>query len=136
MKIVAVPILDSKDVKWAAEKIVELYRTTGALIYLVNVQPAYPSDISRFFSAKYLEQTHQEDGLQFLAPVVKELDKASIPHWDHILIGFAVERIVEFIATHKCSQVLVRDEPNSLLTRLGFASASTKTRNALRARYR
>ena len=135
MKIVAVPILDSTDVPWATERIIELYKTTKGLIHVVNVQAAYPGYVSRFFTGKFLERIHLEDGLQFLAPVARKLDEAGVPHWDHVLVGHKFEQIVEFVTAHHCSEVILRDEARNLLMRLGFASANTKIRSALRGLY-
>ena len=83
-KSIAVPILDSEDALWAPERVTEACRRAEARIYLINVQPAYSSHISKLFSAKDLEQFHLENGRQILALVGRQLDKAGVPHWDHI----------------------------------------------------
>ena len=132
---VAVPILDSKDAPWATEKAIEIYGKTKARVHLVNVQPAYSKDISQFFNARDLARFHREDGLRVLAPVMSGLDKAEVPHWEHVLVGRKVERIVEFVTTHRCGEVVLRDRPRHLLTRLGFASVNSELRRALKALY-
>jgi len=135
-KSIAVPILDSEDALWAPERVIEAYRRTEARIYLINVQPAYSSHISRFFSAKDLEQFHLENGRQILAPVGRRPDRAGVPHWDHVLIGRKLEQIVQFIEAHHCGELVLRDEPKSLLGRLGLASVNTQTRRALKTQFR
>lgn len=134
MKIAAVPILDSRDQRWALERVVELYRQTRARIYLVNVQPAYSKHVARFFSARYLERIHREDGLRVLAPLVRALEKAGVPHKVHVLVGSKAERIAEFVESYQCDELLVRNESQSLL-RLGLESVNSGIRRKLRALY-
>jgi hypothetical protein len=135
MKIVAVPILESKDMSWATKRIIELYKRTKVRVHLINVQPAYPAHISRFFTAEFLQRIHLEDGRRFLAPMIQALDMAGVPHWDHVLVGPKFERIVEFVSAHYCSEVILRDEPRSLRAQLSFASPDSRIRKALRALY-
>jgi hypothetical protein len=134
MRIVAVPILDSKDTQWATKRLVELYRNTHARIYLINVQPAFPKHVSQFFDARTLARIHREDGLQFLAPVARALDRVRVPHWDHVLVGGKVKRITEFVASHYCTEVLVRNKSESLL-RLFPSSVNSGVLKTLRALY-
>jgi hypothetical protein len=133
--IVAVPILEPNDVPWATAKAIDLYRKTKARIHLVNVRQPYVKHVSRFFSAKYLERVYLEDGLRVLASAMKVLDKAGVPYWKHVLVGRKLEQIVEFIADHHCGEVVLRNEPENLVTRLGLDSVNSRTRRALKARY-
>ena len=132
---IAVPILDLQDAIWAPERVIALYRKTQPRIHLINVQPKYPSYVSRFFSKQYMARIHEEDGLQVLRPVVLELDKAGVPHWDHVLVGLKAERVAEFVKTHYCSDVLMRDEPTTLLSSLRLGSVKSEIRRTLRAMY-
>jgi hypothetical protein len=134
MKIAAVPILDSKDQRWAVKQVVEFYRRTGARIHLVNVQPRYSNYVARFFSARYLERIHREEGLRMLAPLMRALEKAGVPHKAHVLVGRKAERIAEFVESYPCNELLVRNESQSLL-RLGFESVNSGIRRKLRTLY-
>ena len=134
MKIVAVPILDSKDVAWAARRVSALYQWAPVQIHLINVQPAFSRHIARFFSARYLERIHREDGLRLLAPVARALDKAGVPHRLHVLVGRKAECIAEFVESYACSELLLRNESQSLL-RLGLESINSGIRRKLRALY-
>ena len=132
MKIVAVPVLDEKDVAWAARRVIGLYQRAPARIYLVNVQPAFSRHVSRFFSAHYLERIHREEGMKLLAPVARALDKAGVSYRTHVLIGREAERIAEFVRSYSCSELLLRNESQSLL-RLGLDSINSGIRRRLRA---
>jgi hypothetical protein len=135
MKIVAVLVLDSRDVAWAARRATGLYHQWARVqIRLINLQPAFSIHISRFFSARYLERIHREEGLKLLAPVARALDKASVPHRLHVLVGRRAERIAEFVESYACSELLLRNESQSLL-RLGFDSINSGIRRRLRALY-
>ena len=132
MKIVAVPVLDEKDVAWAARRVIGLYQKAPIRIYLVNVQPAFSRHVSRFFSARYLERIHREEGMKLLAPVAKALDRAGVSYRSHVLIGRKAERIAEFVQSYSCSELLLRNESQSLL-RLGLESINSGIRRRLRA---
>ena len=134
MKIAAVPILDSKDLRWAARQVVEFHRRTGGRIHLVTVQPPYSKYVARFFSPRYLERIHREDGLRALAPLVRWLEKAGVPHRAHVLVGRKAHCIAEFIESYHCNELLMRNESQSLL-RLGVESADSGIRRRLRALY-
>ena len=132
MKIVAVPVLDEKDVAWAARRVIALYQRAPARIHLVNVQPAFSRHVSRFFSAPYLERIHREEGMKLLAPVARALDRAGVSYRTHVLIGRKAERIAEFVQSYSCSELLLRNESQSLL-RLGLESINSGIRRRLRA---
>jgi len=132
MKIVAVPVLDEKDVAWAARRVIVLYQRAPVRIHLVNVQPAFSRHVSRFFSAPYLERIHREEGMKLLAPVARALDRAGVSYRTHVLIGREAERIAEFVRSYSCSEVLLRNESQSLL-RLGLESINSGIRRRLRA---
>ena len=132
MKIVAVPVLDEKDVAWAARRVIALYQRAPVRVYLVNVQPAFSQHVSRFFSAHYLERIHREDAMKLLAPVERALERAGVSYRSHVLIGPKAERIAEFVRSYSCSDVLLRNESQSLL-RLGLASINSGIRRRLRA---
>jgi hypothetical protein len=130
--VIAAPILDSKDLPWVTARVIDLYRKTRARIHLINVQPAYPRHITRFFSAQYLARIHHEDGLRFLAPAIRHLAEAGVPHWDHVLVGARAEQIVEFVRAHHCRKVILREETESTLLRwLGVVSVNHQIRDAL-----
>jgi len=133
--IVAVPILDPNDVPWATAKAIDLYRKTKARIHLINVRPRFPRHVSRFFSTRYLERVYLEDGLQLLGAAMKALDRAGVPYWKHVLVGRKLEELVEFVSSHHCGEVVLRNEPENLISRLGLASVNSRTRKALKARY-
>ena len=125
---IAVPILDAKDVAWAPEKIKDLYQRRKARIHLINVQPIYPQHIAQFFPRGALERIHLEDGMRVLQPVIAELDRAKVPHWDHVLIGLVAERVVEFVKANYCREVLLREDGEG---RLVFGSVTSQIRKAL-----
>jgi len=132
MKIVAVPVLDEKDVAWAARRVIAIYQRAPVRIHLVNVQPAFSRHVSRFFSAHYLERIHREEGMKLLAPVARALERAGVSYRTHVLVGRKAERIAEFVRSYSCSDVLLRNESQSLL-RLGLESINSGIRRRLRA---
>ena len=134
MKIVAVPVLDAKDVAWAAQRLIAIYRATPIRIHLINVQPAFSKNVSGFFSARHLQCIHREDGMKRLEPVAKSLDRAGVPYRLHVLVGRKTECIAEFAQTYPCSHLLLRNESQSLL-RLGLESINSGVRRRLRALY-
>lgn len=135
MKNVAVLILDKADVAWVNERLIDIYRGNSVRIHLINVQPAFSSHITQFFSSKEMEKRHHEDGMRVLQPVIEGLNRAAIPHWDHVLVGLEAANVIDFIKGHYCRDLILRDEPPTIFSRLNLDPARSRIRRALREHF-
>lgn len=76
-------------------------------IYLVNVQPALPPDVTRFIDTKTVDDYQRETGEQALAQAKAKLAASGLTFSSHILVGEAAPAIVEFAQEKKCSQIVM-----------------------------
>ena len=131
IKNIAVPIDETGDAQWAANQVVELYRRGPTRIHLVNVQCPLPLHVSRFINRGDIRSFHRDAGMRILAPAIKLLDEAGIPHEDHVLVGRKVESIVRFAKEYSCSEVVLESRPEGLLSVIGLGSIASQIRRAI-----
>ena len=96
MNEIVVPIGDEPAARAAAEQAVAQYRQEPGLVHLVNVQRPLPRHVAQFFPGGELNGHYRDTGMQVLAPAVRVLDEAGVPHREHVLVGKPAEAIVQF----------------------------------------
>jgi len=122
MKGIVVPISDARDAEWAVPRVIEQYRKEPVNVYLLNVRHPLPRHVTRFFKASGgLNDVYREAGMEVLAPTIKALDDAGIPHEDHVLVGHKAETIVRFAQRHD-SDVVLDNKSYSVLSLFGLGS--------------
>jgi nucleotide-binding universal stress UspA family protein len=82
-------------------------RNSTAQIYLINVQPALPNDVTRFIDAKTVEDFHREAGDATLAPAKAKLNQAGMAYSAHLLVGEIAPAIVDFAKNKGCSMIVM-----------------------------
>lgn len=95
-------------------------------IYLVNVQPALPSDITRFIDADTVEEFHHESGDSALAPAKAKLTQAGLAHSAHLLVGETAPAIVDFAKEKGCSMIVMGAHGFGSVVGLFMGSVTTK----------
>jgi len=95
------------------------------------LQSPLPRHVSRYFNRRDMQDFHRDAGMRVLAPAIKMIDDAGIPHQDHVLVGRKVDCIVRFAKEHSCSQVILDSRPESLLSVLGLGSIASQIRRAI-----
>ena len=136
MNDIVVPICNTTDATWAAREAIALYRADPAHIHLVNVQRPLPRHVSQFFSRNDLRDFHRDSGMRVLAPAMRMLDDAGVPHEDHVLIGHPAETIVRFAEERGCRQVIVDAPPRNLLSMFGLGSIGSQVRHLMQMQAR
>jgi len=76
-------------------------------IYLVNVQPALPPNVTRFIDAETVDDFQRETGDQALASAKDKLMASGLVFSSHILVGEAAPTLVEFAEQNNCSQIIM-----------------------------
>jgi nucleotide-binding universal stress UspA family protein len=76
-------------------------------IYLVNVQPALSSNLTRFIDAKTVEDFHRETGDEALAIAQARLKATGLPHSAHVLVGEAAPSLVDFAQAKNCDMIIM-----------------------------
>lgn len=74
---------------------------------LVNVQPALPSNVTRFIDAGTIDEFQRETGDQALASAKAKLTASGLAFSSHILVGEAAPSLIEFAQQKGCSQIIM-----------------------------
>ena len=132
MNAILVPVESSAKASAAAQRGIAHCLHSLATVHLLNVQRPFPRHISRFFSNQELQRFHQEAGMSVLAPAIRALDAAGVPHLDHVVVGQPARAIVEFAARKHCDDILLDEAPGGFMSIL-HASLSSQVRHLMRA---
>lgn len=76
-------------------------------IYLVNVQPALSSNVTRFIDTQTVDDFQRETGEQDLAVAKAKLTAAGLTFSTHILVGEAAPSIVDFARKNGCGMIIM-----------------------------
>ena len=76
-------------------------------LYLVNVQPALSSNVTRFIDSQTVDNFQRETGEQDLAVAKAKLTAAGLPFSAHILVGEAAPSIVDFAKQKDCNMIVM-----------------------------
>jgi len=133
MHDIVVPICDTGDAGWAAGQAIAIYREEAVRVHLLNVQRPLPKHIAQFFNRDDLRDFHRDAGMRVLDPVIGMLDKAGVPHEDHVLVGQPAETIVRFAEDLHAQQVVVDTPPKSVLSLLGLGSIGSQVHHLMQS---
>jgi hypothetical protein len=131
MKELVVPVGDPDDATRIAELVLARHRSEPARVHLLNVQRPLPKHISQFFSRADLSDFHHETGMRALEPVTSLLDRAGVPHEDHVVVGKPAESIVQFAESHGGAEIVLDEEPQGMLAVFGLGSIGSQVRRLL-----
>jgi len=130
---VVVPVCDAGAAGFASSQAIALYRDEPVRIHLVNVQRPLPKHIAQFFNRDDLRDFHRDAGMRVLEPVIGMLDKAGIPHEDHVLVGHPAETIVRFAEDLHCGQIVVDTPARSVLSMFGLGSIGSQVHHLIQS---
>jgi nucleotide-binding universal stress UspA family protein len=132
MSDILVPIATPSEAVRAAERAIASYRSTQARVHLLNVQRPLPRHVARFFPRQELRAFHHEAGMHALAPAIRALDAAGVPHDDHVVVGHAAEAIVAFARELGAPELVLDPVEPGLRAMLGAGSIGNQVRHLLR----
>ena len=132
MRDIVIPICDAGDAAWASSQAIHLYQGEPVHIHLLNVQRPLPKHIAQFFNRDDLRDFHRDAGMRVLEPVIAMLDKAGVPHEDHVLVGHPAESIVRF-AEDLHYQVIVDTPAKSMLSIFGLGSIGSQVHHLMQS---
>ena len=133
MHDIVVPVCDAGDAGWAAGQAIAIYREAPVRVHLLNVQRPLPRHIAQFFNRDDLRDFHRDAGMRVLDPVIDMLDKAGVPHEDHVLVGHPAETIVRFAEDLHAERVVVDMPPRSVLSMLGLGSIGSQVHHLMQS---
>ena len=132
MRDIVIPVCDTGDAGWASSQAINLYHGEPVHIHLLNVQRPLPKHIAQFFNRDDLRDFHRDAGMRVLEPVIAMLDKAGVPHEDHVLVGHPAESIVRFAEDLHC-QVIVDTPAKSMLSMFGLGSIGSQVHHLMQS---
>ncbi len=133
MRNILIPIHNAAEARRAAERAIALYRSEPLEIHLLNVQHPLPRHVSQFFPRSELQAFHHDAGMAVLAPTIRALDDAGVPHHDHGVVGHAARALVEFAESHACGDVVLDEPPAGLWSLLHVGSVGSQVRHMMQA---
>ncbi|MDR3369836.1 universal stress protein [Rhodoferax sp.] len=95
-------------------------------IYLVNVQPALSSNVTRFIDAKTVEDFHRETGDEALADALAHVEAAGLSHSAHVLVGEAAPSLVDFAQAKNCDLIIMGTHGLGSVLGMVMGSVATK----------
>jgi nucleotide-binding universal stress UspA family protein len=90
---------------------------TAIETHLLNVQPPFNKDITRFVSRKNLQEYHRDQAEKALGPIREMLNNFSIPYSVHIEVGERAKCIADAARRLRCDQIVMSTARKNSLTR-------------------
>jgi nucleotide-binding universal stress UspA family protein len=127
MQRILVPVSSSPNCLFAVQHVVRQFmNNTATEVHLLNVQPAFRSDISLFVSKKDRDSFHLEEAEKALRPCREKLDRFGIPYCVHIEVGEKAACITGTAQRLRCDLILIGTARKNSLTRLVEDSVTSK----------
>ena len=76
-------------------------------IYLVNVQTALSSNVTRFIDGKTVEDFHRDNGEESLAAAKERLGATGLSSSSHVMVGEAAPSLVQFAQEKGCRLIVI-----------------------------
>ena len=117
---VLVPVdMSSPNCDFALKHVVNRFMNDSTIeIHLLNVQPKFSHDISRFTNARTLHEYHREESEKALRPCMRMLDNFNIPYGVHMEVGDTADCIAETAKRLHCDEIVMSTAHKNSLVRL------------------
>ena len=127
MRKVLIPVDGSPNCQFAVRHIIKQFMSNTAMeTHLLNVQPSFNRDITRFVSRKNVQDHHRDQAEKALRPIREMLDNLSIPYSVHIEVGDRAKCIANTARRLRCDQIVMSTARKDSLTRLVENSVTNK----------
>ena len=124
---VLIPADGSPNCEFAVRYVIKQFMNNTAMeIHLLNVQPPFSADISRFVSRKTLHDYHRDEAEKALRPIRQMLDGYGIPYSAHAEVGDRAQTITATARRLRCDQIVMSAARKNSLTRLVENSVTNK----------
>jgi Ca2+-transporting ATPase len=124
---ILIPVDGSPNCQFALRHVIRQFMNNTAMeTHLLNVQPPFNRNITRFVSRKNLQDYHRDEAEKALRPIREMLDKFSIPYSVHIEVGEKAKRIADTARRLRCDQIVMSTARKNSLTRLVENSVTNK----------
>ena len=116
---ILIPVDGSRNCEFAVRHVINQFMNNTAMeIHLLNVQPPFSQDISRFVSRKTRHDYHRDEAEKALRPVRQMLDRFGIPYSAHAELGEKAKCIADTARRLRCDRIVMSTARKNSLTRL------------------
>ncbi len=95
-------------------------------VHLINVQPSFSRDVTRFFDPDQVSAFHRDESAQALAGAEALLAGAGVPHVSHAEVGPIADTIVNRAAALGCDLIVMGTHGHGALAGLLLGSTTAK----------
>ena len=119
MDKILVPVRGSANCEAAIQHVIRLFMNNTALeIHLLNVQPPFRTDVSRFIRKHERDDFHREQAEKALRSCRERLDRFGIPYAVHVQVGDSARCITQTALRLHCDHIVLATARKNTLTRL------------------
>ena len=93
---------------------------------LVNVQPPMTAAVARFVSREVIDEYHEEQGEEVLAPARAQVEAAGVTFNCGVLVGRDAEALLEHAENHACDGIVMGTRGLGSVTGLLMGSVASK----------
>jgi len=105
---VLVPVDGSSNSLHAVRHVLSEFRRNPAIdIHLLNVQPAFSGNVTRWIDRQTINEVHVEASEQALQPIKLLLNEVCIPYSVHLAVGARAGAIAEFARQLQCDHIVI-----------------------------
>jgi len=124
---VLIPIDGSPNCQFAVRHVIKQFMDNTAMeTHLLNVQPPFNQDITRFVSRTSVQDYHRDQAEKALGPIREMLNNFGIPYSVHIEVGDRAKHIADTARRLRCDQIVMSTARKNSLTRLIENSVTNK----------
>jgi nucleotide-binding universal stress UspA family protein len=119
MQKVLVPVRGSPNCEVVIRHVIqEFMKNTAIEVHLLNVQPPFRTDVSRFVRKRARDGFYQEQAEKALRPCREQLDRFGVPYAVHVEVGDSARCITRCAERLHCDHILLGTARKNTLTRL------------------
>lgn len=124
---ILVPVDGSSNSEHAVRHVLRQFKRNPAMnIHLLNVQPPFSRNVSRFADRTTVSAAHQEASRAALQPSRRMLDEASAPYTVHYAVGERASLIAELARELRCDHIVMGTARKNSLIRTFEDSVTNK----------
>jgi nucleotide-binding universal stress UspA family protein len=124
---VLVPVDGSSNSLQAVRHVlIESRRNPAIDIHLLNVQPPFSGNVTRWIDRKTINEAHVEASEQALQPIRQMLDEACLPYSVHLAVGGKASSIAELARQLQCDHIVIGTARKNSLLRTIEGSVTNK----------
>lgn len=124
---VLVPVDGSSNSLQAVRHVLsELRRNPAIDIHLLNVQPPFSGNVTRWIDRKTINEAYLEASEQALRPIRQMLAEVCVPYSVHLAVGGRASSIAEFARQLRCDHIVIGTARKDSLMRAIEGSVTNK----------